>query len=143
MHTSRLQTISIFNTHHRYRIRKKLVEGYVRRVVGKRRSNVSVVFVNSRYCKSINKKYLNHDYVTDVMSFTLEERPTLEGEIYVNLDRARQQAREYNVSVANELARLVIHGTLHLIGYDDQKERERRKMKIVEERHVRYWFSEN
>jgi len=53
------------------------------------------------------------------MSFPLEEGGTVEGEIYVNLDKAVRQARTYGVSPGNETARLVIHGTLHLLGYDD------------------------
>ncbi|MEK7249900.1 MAG: rRNA maturation RNase YbeY [Bacteroidota bacterium] len=135
-----MQRVLVFNAHRRYRIRKKLVEKYVRRVVGKRKTTVSVVFVDSRCCKSINKKYLNHNYVTDVISFTIEQTPTLEGEVYINLDRAKQQAREYDVSFANEVGRLVIHGALHLIGYEDQTESERKKMKTVEDKHVHYWF---
>lgn len=135
-----MQRVLVFNAHRRYRVRKKLVEKYVRRVVGKRKTNVSVVFVDSRYCKSINKKYLNHNYATDVISFTIEQTPMLEGEVYINLDRAKQQAREYDVSFANEVGRLVIHGALHLIGYEDQIESERKKMKTVEDKHVHHWF---
>lgn len=135
-----MQFISVFNAHPRYRIRKTNIEGYVRRIVGKKRSNITVVFVDSRYCTSINKKYLNHNYATDVISFAIEKTPTLEGEIYVNLDKARQEALEYTVSFANEVARLVIHGALHLIGYNDTTENERKTMKAAEDRHVRYWF---
>ena len=135
-----MQTISVFNAHRRYRIRKRLIEEYVQRVVGKRDTRMSVVFVDSRYCKSINKTYLNHNYVTDVISFAIEKTPVLEGEIYVNLDRAKQQAQEYGVSFANEVARLVIHGALHLIGYEDGTEKKRKAMYADQERIVRYWF---
>jgi probable rRNA maturation factor len=85
--------------------------------------------------------YLNHDFVTDVLSFPLESGRLLEGEIYVNLDRARAQAGEYGVSQANEIARLVIHGTLHLVGFDDTTAQKAKVMKVQEDRHVHYWFS--
>jgi probable rRNA maturation factor len=135
--------VGVTNAHHRYRIPKGPVLGYVRQVLRaerKQRASVSVVFVGSRYCRTLNKKYLGHDFVTDVLSFTIEPAKNLEGEIYVNVDKARQQAREYGVSVANELARLVIHGTLHLLGYDDRTMRGAKHMRKQEERHLRYWF---
>ncbi len=133
--------VLVFNTHRRYRVSRKAVEGFVRKAMGRRRARISVIFINSRKSRTINRTYLQHDYVTDVVTFCLEVRPVLEGEIYVNLDRARQQASAYNVSVVNETARLVIHGCLHLIGYDDTTEAKRRVMKRVEDRHVAYWFS--
>jgi rRNA maturation RNase YbeY len=83
---------------------------------------------------------LHHDEVTDVITFPLETGKVLEGEIYVNLDRARRQARTYHVSIAEETARLVVHGVLHLLGYDDRSAREARRMTRVQERHVRFWF---
>ncbi len=133
--------ISVFNAHRRYRIPKTRVEQYVKKVLGKKKGAVSVVFVDSHRCKSINRNFLGHNFVTDVISFTLEIPPALEGEIYVNLDRAKQQAKEYEVSFANEVARLVIHGTLHLIGYDDVRASDAKKMKVIEDANVRYWFA--
>jgi probable rRNA maturation factor len=132
--------VSAFNAHRGYRIEKKKVQAYVKRVLGRTPATISVVFVNSHRCKAINRTFLNHNYVTDVISFVLETKPVLEGEIYVNLDRAKQQAREYGVSFSNEVARLVIHGALHIIGYDDTTSAQRKKMKAVEDQHVRYWF---
>lgn len=132
--------VSVFNAHRKYRISHKRVEGYVQRVTGVRKSDISVIFVDSRYCKSINKKYLNHNSETDVISFTIETKPVLEGEIYINLDQAKKQAEEFGVNFSNEVARLVVHGALHLIGYDDKTKRDRQRMNLVQERHVRHWF---
>jgi rRNA maturation RNase YbeY len=88
---------------------------------------VSVVFVGSRFIRRINRRYLQHDYVTDVIAFPLGEgkETPLEGEIYVNLDRARSQAREYKVPFSEETRRLLIHGTLHLLGYADSTSRKK------------------
>lgn len=97
---------------------------------------VSVVFVGSRFIRRINRRYLRHDYVTDVIAFPLGEGKgtPLEGEIYVNLDRARSQAREYAVSFAEETRRLLIHGTLHLLGYTDTDSRKKARMTKREDR---------
>ena len=91
---------------------------------------VSVVFVGSRFIRRINRRYLQHDYATDVIAFPLGEGKgsPLEGEIYVNLDRARSQARDYKVPFAEETRRLLIHGTLHLLGYTDTTNREKTRM---------------
>lgn len=119
------------------------VAGYVKRVLRSadvRDAKISVVFVNSRYSRMINRRYLQHDYVTDVISFPLEEAPVLEAELYINLDRARSQSREYGVGLDNEIARLVIHGTLHLVGFDDATRVKRAAMKCEEDRHLQFWF---
>lgn len=90
----------------------------------------SVVFVGSRYIRRINRRFLHHDYATDVIAFPLGEGKgaRLEGEIYVNLDRAKIQAREYGVTFVEEVRRLLIHGTLHLLGHLDSSPRKKAKM---------------
>ena len=92
--------------------------------------HVSVVYVGSRFIRRINRRYLHHDYVTDVIAFPLGEGKGTppEGEIYVNLDRARSQAREYNIPFIEETRRLLVHGTLHLLGFTDSTRRRKAQM---------------
>jgi probable rRNA maturation factor len=119
-------TVSVINAHRFRRVPLRRTARLVRSTLRSERIDgamVTVVIVDSRRIRRINRRYLAHDVVTDVISFPLERRPRLEGEMYVNLDRARSQAREYGVSVWNEVVRLVIHGTLHLTGYDDRSRR--------------------
>ena len=80
----------------------------------------------------LNKHWLNHDYPTDIITFPLETDP-LEAELVISADSARRQSGEYRVSMRNELARLVIHGILHLSGYDDTTEEARNLMKERED----------
>ncbi len=94
---------------------------------------ISVVLTNNTRIRSINRKHLQHDYVTDVIAFELEASPRMEAEIYVNLDRARVQAKDYGDSFTGETRRLVIHGLLHLVGYDDKSARGRLRMKRKED----------
>ena len=101
---------------------------------------VSVVVIDNRQMRRLNRTYLGHDYPTDVIAFPLEEGKRIEGEIYVNADRARIQARRYRVSFNEEVARLVIHGTLHLAGYDDTTRRASAVMKEAEDRELGQWF---
>lgn len=126
-------------------VKSKLVR-YVERVIkseGHSRASVSVVCIGGPKMRALNRRFLRHDYTTDVLSFPLSEEGRCEGEIYLNLDKVNEQAREYGVSPESELARLVIHGTLHLVGYDDATAKDRAAMKSQEDSHVCYWFPKN
>lgn len=103
---------------------------------GCKRAAISVVFVDDQFMTKMNRAYLRHRRTTDVMSFPLGEKGTIEGEVYVNLDSAVRQARTYGESYARESMRLVIHGTLHLLGYDDRTTGKRKTMKQREELYV-------
>jgi|GEM_PF-445843 len=83
--------------------------------------SVNVIFVTDREIHALNRRFLHRDRPTDVISFNCDEpglpgEPHLLGEVYISRDRAREQAREYGVSYASELRRLVLHGLLHLLG---------------------------
>ena len=89
-------------------------------------SVVNVVFVTDRRIHALNRRFLRRDRPTDVISFNndgpqLPGEPRLLGEVYISRDRAREQAREYGVSYASELRRLVLHGLLHLLGLTHAK----------------------
>ncbi len=133
----------MFNAHGRRRTSKAMIVHCVRSVLnGERRraARISVVLVDDRAMVRINREFLSHHGTTDVISFPLGEGVNLEGEIYVNLDKAARQARQFGVSGPSEIARLVIHGTLHLTGEDDRTAREARRMKRKEDRYVAALF---
>ena len=71
---------------------------------------------------TINKEYLNHDYYTDIITFDYTENGIISGDIFISLDRIRDHAKEYEVTFENELYRVIAHGVLHLIGYNDKTE---------------------
>jgi probable rRNA maturation factor len=95
------------------------------------RGDVTVVLTTDRAIRSLNRKYRGHDRPTDVLSFDigsgLDEAEPL-GDVVISVETARRQAREYDVPLQTELVRLLIHGTLHLCGYDHQERREAAKM---------------
>jgi len=132
--------VAVFNAHRGARIRHSGIAAAVACVAkGERRKQaaVSVVFIGNGASARMNRKFLGHAGGTDVISFPLGEGRLIEGEIYVNLDRARAQARQYGVRVAEEVSRLVVHGTLHLFGYDDRTAPLARHMKRREDRYVK------
>lgn len=99
-------------------------------------ADVSIVLTDNKSIRKINRQYLNHNYYTDVISFTLDEKPMLVGEIYISVDKAREQAVEYGVSARSEILRLAAHGALHLAGYDDNSLEERNNMHKLEDKYI-------
>lgn len=86
------------------------------------------MFVNSRFMRRINRRFLKHDKSTDVIAFPLEDGFGMDGELYINLDRARSQAQGAGVPFREEVLRLLIHGTLHLLGERDTTKPLKEKM---------------
>lgn len=85
-------------------------------------SELSYVFCSDERLLQINQEYLNHDYFTDVITFDLSEDENIEGEIYISLDRVTEHAHELSILFEKELCRVMAHGLLHLIGYDDKSQ---------------------
>ena len=81
--------------------------------------NVTYIFCSDNYLLDVNRKYLNHDYFTDVITFDYVKNSKISGDIFISIDRITENAKIFNVSRENELLRVMIHGVLHLIGYDD------------------------
>ena len=103
----------------------------------------NIIIVDNKYIKNINKKYRNIDKETDVISFALEDDNSVVapnnirilGDIYVSLDKAKEQAKEYNHSLKRELTFLVIHGFYHLLGYDHMN-KDDEKLMIAKQKEV-------
>lgn len=106
-----------------------------------RRAEISLVFVSDRRIRRINADFLGHDYATDVITFPLEDPPVREAEIYISAESARRNARRYQAAFREEIARLVIHGILHLCGFDDAPGAPKERMRRREERYLRALFS--
>lgn len=97
--------------------------------------HIDIAIVDDRTSHRINVDFLGHDFPTDVISFALDDDgSTLEGELVVNIQYATRSAQEYGWPPAHELLLYVIHGSLHLVGYDDHTETDRDKMRLAERR---------
>jgi probable rRNA maturation factor len=108
----------------------------------KRDRVISLVFVDHAFMTEINKAYFHKNESTDVISFLLNddfpgEAKSPWGEIYICVDRAREQADDYQVTLENEITRLLVHGLLHLIGYSDETMEDRKRMTELENRYLK------
>lgn len=81
--------------------------------------SISYIFCTDDYILRVNKEYLNHDYFTDIITFNYNEDKTLSGDLFISVDTVKTNAQEYGVTFDKELYRVMIHGVLHLIGFDD------------------------
>ena len=95
--------------------------------------HLNYIFCSDDYLLEINKDYLNHDTFTDIITFPLENYPLIEGDIFISIDRIKENSLEYLTSFQNELLRVMAHGVLHLCGYRDKTEEETRVMRRKEE----------
>lgn len=95
---------------------------------------INYIFCSDSYLLNINQEYLNHDTFTDIVTFNnSEEANKIESDIFISIDRIKENANSYNKSFEHELYRVMIHGVLHLLGFDDKTEEEKSVMREKEE----------
>ncbi len=120
----------------------RLIEAAVRRTLeaeGRADMEISVALLADDDMRELNRRYLGKDGPTDVLSFTLGDAKETVGDVYVGFEQARRQAKDLGVPLREELARLAIHGTLHVLGHDHPEgpEREQSAMFTLQERLLR------
>ena len=97
--------------------------------------NLQYVFCSDKYLLDINKKFLAHDYYTDIISFDLsEQKGQLIGDIYISVDRVKENAKTMGTTQVNELLRVIFHGALHFCGYKDKKPTDVKLMRTMEDK---------
>lgn len=105
--------------------------------------DVTYIFSNDEALRKLKKQFFDIDVYTDVITFNLEEKgENLEGEVYVSWDRTRDNAEKFNQDPARELKRMVIHGSLHLVGFDDKTEDEKKEMTRLEDHYLTHFQPE-
>ena len=136
----RAYAIAVHNQQSGLRVDKRRLRAAVRAVLdeaGLERASVSVAVVDDPTIQDLNRRFLRHDRPTDVLSFVLESGAGgLEGEVIVSADTARAQSQQWGWSAAGELLLYVVHGTLHLVGYNDATPKQRGEMHAREQSHL-------
>jgi len=94
---------------------------------------IQIIFCSDEYILKINNKFLNHDYYTDIITFDYTDGNELNGELFISVDRVKENAVLYNDSFGNELNRVIVHGIFHLCGYKDKTENESLLMRRKED----------
>lgn len=106
---------------------KLVAESEIRRL-----GDISIIFCSDNYILDVNMKYLQHDYFTDIITFDYCEEDTVSGDLFISVDSVRENAAFYGTEFKDELNRVIVHGVLHLIGYDDHSEEDIKEMRAKE-----------
>lgn len=134
-------SIKIYYDQIKYRIHKTgEIKRFLEKVIAdenKTPGDLIFIFTNDENILDLNRKYMKHDYYTDVISFNYSEKNTVNGEIYISLDTIKRNAILYQATIREELMRVIIHGLLHLCGYRDENAREKEKMFAKQEKKIR------
>jgi probable rRNA maturation factor len=102
---------------------------------------LNYIFCSDEHLLSINKEFLNHDFYTDIITFDLSEsKDRVDGEIYISLDRVRDNAQNFDTGLNKELHRVIFHGALHLCGYKDKSPRDETAMRVAENKYLDLYF---
>ena len=101
-------------------------------------SKINVIFGDDKLLNSLKFEFFNYDHLTDVIAFRINDynKPEIEGEIYISLARAIENAKKYGEPLSKELARLIIHGGLHLLDHRDKTDDEKNKMTALEDKYL-------
>lgn len=97
-----------------------------------RLGDINIIFCSDPYILEINLQYLGHDYFTDVITFDYSEKPKISGDLFISVDSVRENSVFYKTEFDEELHRVIVHGILHLIGYDDHTDEDIKQMRAKE-----------
>jgi rRNA maturation RNase YbeY len=100
---------------------------------GKNIGEINYVFCSDEYLHKINLEYLDHDTYTDIITFNYCEEDIISADIFISVDRVQENSKLFKVSFNNELHRVIVHGILHLLGYDDKSEEDKNVMRAKED----------
>jgi rRNA maturation RNase YbeY len=109
---------------------------------GKKAGVIDIIITSDEKVYEINTEFLGHDYYTDIITFDYNKGNILNGEIYISEPRVRENAGKFGTAFGSEMRRVIFHGILHLCGYDDRTEGEKKKMSEMEEMYLALSYAE-
>lgn len=128
--------IRYFNEDIKFVLKQKLLNNrWLKTVAGsemRRIGDINIIFCSDNYILDVNMKYLEHDYFTDIITFDYCEKDILSGDLFISIDSVRENASFYGTDFEDELDRVMVHGILHLVGYDDHRESDIAQMRAKE-----------
>ena len=122
------------------KVKKRITSNWIKQVISieeKRVGDISFIFCSDEYLLDVNRKYLNHDYYTDIITFDNVEGIVINGDIFISVDRVKENSIDFETSFDNEIHRILIHGVLHLLGYKDKAKKDKLLMTEKEDLYIK------
>lgn len=120
-------------------LNKKIIKKYIKKLIineTMKMGEISIIFCSDNYLLKINKKYLKHDYYTDIVTFDYVDKENISGDLFISVERIIENAKKFNTEFNKELLRVITHGILHLIGYNDKTKKEQTIMREKENQYL-------
>lgn len=120
----------------RPKLRYRNISSWIKQIIGKfnfSAGNLTYIFCDDEYLKIINTKYLNHDFYTDIVTFDYNDGKIISGDMFISVDRVSENAVIFGSDFSDELLRVIVHGLLHLLGFNDSSETEKATMRKMED----------
>lgn len=123
------------NTNYNVQEKAKITRWIIRTIQNEKKEpgTINIIIVDDEYLVKMNKKFLKKNYLTDVITFNFNEEDKISGDVYISIDRVKENAKKYGCDVDSELQRVIIHGVLHLVGYKDDTSSRKKKMRERED----------
>ncbi len=132
--------ISFYNQDIKFILQEKLaIKNWIKSVIiseKKKVGDIGFIFCSDEHLLQMNKQYLQHDYFTDVITFDYSEKNLISGDIFISIDRVKENANTFDCTIEYELHRIMVHGVLHLIGFDDTSPEKKEKMTSKENEYL-------
>lgn len=109
----------------------------------KKEGDINYIFCDDEYLLNLNEQYLDHDTLTDIISFDYSVGNELHGDIFISIERVRENAQDFNVSFDEELKRVLVHGVLHYCGFKDKSEEDEKLMRQKEDEKIKMFHVEH
>ena len=122
-------------------VKKRLNNAWLKLVAEsevKKLGNINIIFCSDNYILDVNMKYLQHDYFTDIITFDYCENNVLSGDLFISVDSVRENSVFFKTEFSDELNRVIVHGLLHLIGYDDHTPEDQKVMREKENYYLEF-----
>jgi probable rRNA maturation factor len=122
------------------KLKKRRTTNWIKSIIDaeeKKCGDISFIFCSDEYLLEVNKKYLNHDYYTDIITFDYVSENLMNGDIFISVDRILENSRVFKTTFDNELSRILAHGVLHLIGYKDKNVKDKKMMTFKEDYYLK------